>query len=128
MSTITKARPDQLLIDCFAELLPHWTREQIESSKPMRFAEAYLLLATVHYTTNRAFVLRLKRRGCWQLVTVATRGSFACCKWRSRNRICNVICRSDLDANRYDRSPTHGWGSDIGGQSMPAMVYVANDR
>jgi hypothetical protein len=60
MSTITKARPDQLLIDCFAELLPHWTREQIESSKPMRFAEAYLLLATVHYTTNRAFVLSIE--------------------------------------------------------------------
>ena len=60
MSTITKTRADQLLIDCFAELLPHWTREQIESSKPMRFAEAYLLLATVHYTTNRAFVLSIE--------------------------------------------------------------------
>jgi hypothetical protein len=49
MSIATKARPDQLLIDCFAELLPHWTREQIESSKPMRFAEAFLLMASVHY-------------------------------------------------------------------------------
>ena|ERR1700730_5615756 len=61
MSTITKARPDQLLIDCFAELLPHWTREQIESSKPMRFAEAFLLLAGVNHMTNRrAFVLLIE--------------------------------------------------------------------
>lgn len=60
MSTITKARADQLLIDCFAELLPQWTREQIESSKPMRFAEAFLLMASVQYTTNRAFVLSIK--------------------------------------------------------------------
>ena len=60
MSIDTKARADQLLIDCFAELLPHWTREQIESSRLMRFAEAYLLLATVHYTTNRAFVFSIE--------------------------------------------------------------------
>jgi hypothetical protein len=60
MSIDTKAGADQLLIDCFAELLPHWTREQIESSGLMRFAEAYLLLASVHYTTNRAFVLSIE--------------------------------------------------------------------
>ena len=29
MSTITKARPDQLLIDCFAELLPVCTENPI---------------------------------------------------------------------------------------------------
>jgi hypothetical protein len=60
MSIDTKARADQLLIDCFAELLPHWTREQIESSRLMRFAEAFLLMASVNYTTNRAFVFSIE--------------------------------------------------------------------
>jgi hypothetical protein len=60
MSIDTKARADQLLIDCFAELLPHWTREQIESSRLMRFAEAFLLMASVSYTTNRAFVFSIE--------------------------------------------------------------------
>jgi hypothetical protein len=60
MSIATKTKADQVLIDCFAELLPHWTREQIESSKPMRFAEAFLLMASVHYTTNRGFVLSIE--------------------------------------------------------------------
>jgi hypothetical protein len=63
MSIDTKARADQLLIDCFAELLPHWTREQIESSRLMRFAEAFLLMASVNYTTNRSFV-SVRYRAC----------------------------------------------------------------
>jgi hypothetical protein len=60
MGIATKACADQLLIDCFAELLPHWTRQQIESSRLMRFAEAYLVLASVHYTTNRAFAFSME--------------------------------------------------------------------